>query len=307
MHTSSYMCLNRLSQLFRRCALQASVMATAVAYDHERCRYKVCVVCYRKGNRKLSSTDISTINDHVIEGYDIGNPDFPASLCNGCYLILSKRRNGHENIEIPFVDDYDPLRPTDLRSKQSCSCRICNVAKLNMQDAVKLKKKSGRPSDPNSNTRNCKKIKICSQCFAQIYSGCSHNPNSCASKSRVLKNLSNLINSSPTSEHVRVVKEHSSTISLNDQPASSKYMLSSDNMAVIQNDLNLSTRATLSLAQNIRKTTSRDAIEPYLKDKLYEKNHRLDDFFEVKESLFSHHRITKKLHDHSFIARICIP
>lgn len=258
-------------------------MATALDLDHERCRLKVCVLCYRKGSRKLSATDIAAINEFVIDGYDVNNPDFPASLCNGCYLLLSKRRNGHD-IDLPCFDDYDPQRPRDLRSEVSCSCKICKIAKVDKREATKLKKKPGRPSSsdtdgPSSTLR--RNIKICSQCFTIIHRGCVHNSNSCASLKNKVKNASDLLgSSSPTVVRLHRKLEKEERHKNDNSSTTSKFKISSENMSVIQQDLNLSTRETLVLASDIRKASqSRQIIEPCLKEKLYEKHHSLDDFF----------------------------
>ena len=58
--------------------------------EHERCRSKVCVVCYRKVNRTLS--EIQTVQEFLIDGYNISHPDFPNGICTGCSIILSKKR-----------------------------------------------------------------------------------------------------------------------------------------------------------------------------------------------------------------------
>ena len=254
-------------------------MATALDVDHERCRMKVCVLCYRKGCRNLSDTDIAAIREFVIEGYDVNNSDFPASICNGCYLLLSKKRRGHD-IDLPSFVDYDPQRPRDLRSEMKCSCKICNVAKVDKREAMKLKKKPGRPvsADDEASSTPRRNVKICSQCFTIIYRGCVHNSNSCRSIRNKIKNVSGLLDS-PTVQHLhRKFKEeepHENT-----EVHSSKFAISSDDMSVIQQDLNLSTRETLTLASDIRKASnSRRIIEPGLKEKLFDKYHSLDDFF----------------------------
>ena len=62
-----------------------------------------------------------------------------------------------------------------------------------------------------------------------------------------------------------------------------KQLFSADDLCTIQKDLDLSTRQVHTLAQDMRMASgSRQCIETGLKDKLYNKNHQLDDFFEER-------------------------
>ena len=88
------------------------------------------------------------------------------------------------------------------------------------------------------------------------------------------------------------------------QPTAKKQLFSADDFSIMQRDLQLSSRKSHALARDIRAAVgSRKAVESGLKEKLTEKNHVLDEFFEhrmldyrvkvtkTKEELISQHTI----------------
>ena len=67
-------------------------MANAVSsFDlaHDKCRSKVCIICYSKATRSLSTNEIEAIQEYVIDGYEVSNSDFPCGICVHCHLLLS--------------------------------------------------------------------------------------------------------------------------------------------------------------------------------------------------------------------------
>ena len=46
-------------------------MASFQETSHNNNRIKVCLVCYRKGERSLSENDIEVVKAHLIEEYDV--------------------------------------------------------------------------------------------------------------------------------------------------------------------------------------------------------------------------------------------
>ena len=71
-------------------------------------------------------------------------------------------------------------RQPELRSLSSCPCNICNVARMSINEYRKTKKKRGQPVVTSSKTPDqASSYKICSNCFAKIYKGCSHSAESC--------------------------------------------------------------------------------------------------------------------------------
>lgn len=230
---------------------------------HNESRKRVCVICYRKGNRHLSSNDVKSIQDFVIKDYDTENEDFPEAICNGCVLLLSKLRNG-QRVNLPQPTDYDPQRTNlVLRGSKTCSCRICTIAHCDLQSAVKMKKKPGRPKSENA-TEVLPNMKICGNCFSQLYPGCSHSKEACKSKRIKVDNVSSLVDTPKkcTKEQVasRVLDEAGTTLTTlgrkkivsSQARIESTQFLSAQNMCQIQNNLDLSDRQTLKLAQNVR-------------------------------------------------------
>lgn len=263
--------------------------------EHNKCRSRVCILCYRKGTRSLSLTDVGAIQEFVIEGYSVDNYLFPSAICNGCYLILSKKRNG-QNVKFPEVDTYDPGVSMVLRSSAICTCKICSVAKADKQDAVKMKKPRGRPTQHTDSTPTTSH-KVCSNCFAKIYPGCNHSANMCASRREKVNNVEKLLNSDVvTKERIasRIIDtaSDSSLATLGNQrkkiyttpPSSSSSIqkqLNVGDLSMIQQDLNLSTRQTYTLATDLRKCTgSRKIVQSNYKEELYSSHHQLDSFFE---------------------------
>ena len=109
--------------------LSEKIMASnySAIEKHEKCRKKVCIICYLKGDRHISQKEFDYIKLNVIYGLSSDNSDFPSGLCNGCQLLLNKQINGHD-ISLPKVESYDPERPLILRDTLECTCKICTVA-----------------------------------------------------------------------------------------------------------------------------------------------------------------------------------
>jgi len=154
--------------------------------DHSEARQKVCIICYHKASRPLSSLDIEGIQNFVIENYNPENPDLPCAICTPCQGALTKYRNGNMQTHLPIASDYDPGTRVLTRGNSVCSCRICKVAKSNGIAAKSLKRKrQGRPSSEVPN----KKFKLCTNCFTMLYQGCNHSQAQCNSKKHQVDNI----------------------------------------------------------------------------------------------------------------------
>ena len=102
--------------------------------DHSDCRKKVCVICYCKGSRVLSSTDAQSIRDFVIESNNVEDPDFPCGICNNnCRRILSDYRNGDTSRSLELATSHNPETRVLTHSKDVCQFRICEAAKLTVE------------------------------------------------------------------------------------------------------------------------------------------------------------------------------
>ena len=88
--------------------VQPSDMASKFEQVHNECRGRVCVCCYRKGDRTISSKEVECIDSYFTEGYTVENPDFPNALCTDCHIELNKKINDKGYHLVHKVDDYDP-------------------------------------------------------------------------------------------------------------------------------------------------------------------------------------------------------
>ena len=225
--------------------------------EHKKNRSKVCIVCHRKGSRSLSNNDIESVKKFVIKDYNVEDLDFPSALCNGCYLLLNKKAKGFE-VQLPIVASYDPERSKSLRSSSSvCNCRICQVAKLNFKEAKKLKAKRGQPSMKNNDLPKPmpQTLVIFGICYARLYSGCNHDCS--GSRRKRVVNIKALVSSPTTSQILasRTINDESLVTlgprkkRLSPTPVVKKQLFSADDMSMIQQGLNSSTRQTRILAQ----------------------------------------------------------
>lgn len=275
--------------------MMASASLTTVDEGHERARKRVCIVCYRKGTRSLSERDIENIRTFAIFDYKKGNPDLPCGLCSGCYLLLSKLKNGAE-VQLPIADDYDPIRPMNMRSMNNCNCRICIISSSKNQDALSLKRKPGRPSltsGPSTNKQKQEVFKVCSNCFTKIYRGCDHSASMCASRRQKVYNIEKLVADDDitkerlASRTINATDSSLATLGSKQKPIHSKpkegHTLSIEGMSAIQTDLNLSVRQVHRLCKDLRQvSSSRTLIQAGLKSGIYDTNHKLDDQFELR-------------------------
>ena len=103
-------------------------------------RAKVCVVCSRKATRNsLSENDIREIVTFVDKYYDKNDPAYPTGLCNGCHLLLNKKRNGHDVI-IPINQTYK-----SSKSMRYSAALIEDIAHSDVNRIMASKKRRGRP------------------------------------------------------------------------------------------------------------------------------------------------------------------
>ena len=84
-------------------------MATKALDDHDRCRKRVCVLCFKKGNRPISESELNFIQSNIILRYDVTNLNFPCVLCDACHILISKTSSDKVNVKLPEVESYNPL------------------------------------------------------------------------------------------------------------------------------------------------------------------------------------------------------
>ena len=287
-------------------------MATGYEAGHEACRGKVCVVCYQKATRLLSECASVVVKEHIIDHYDISNPDFPCGVCEGCNISLSKKR-ADPDFDIPHcVDDYDPQRKTGLRSLSTCQCKICKIAKLSGPAFLKHirahRKKRGRPSSKITPTP----YKICSKCFSKVYQGGSHSTEVCQRSAQRIKvdNIIQLASPKTLQKAASRVSDQTSTTPTGRPHSASvtkKNLFSSADMCAMQQDLQLSNTQTKTLARNIRLATgSRSSIAKNFTSSLIANNHRLDPYFDVKTLLYrGKDKVTKREFNFEQLTVLC--
>ena len=85
----------------------ATVLSTFDA-SHEECRHRVCIVCYGKGSRTLSETEIQTTQYFLIDGSDIKNSNFPCAAYVKCHIMLLKKYKDPDFLMPIRGIDYEP-------------------------------------------------------------------------------------------------------------------------------------------------------------------------------------------------------
>ena len=270
----------------------ASKMASSALEGHEKCCKKVCILCYKRGNRSISQKEMEHIQDNIIHELKRDNLDFPSAICKGCHLLLNKRLNGFA-ITLPHVESYDPERPLLLRDTQ-CNCKICKVATSSVLNVPKPK--PGRPKSTPDAEQMSPHLVICSKCFSRIGKGFKHD---CTRRGKVSNLENHLLTSPTTAQRVasRVVTttttSYLATLGPNSLPINSslpskKKLFTVEDMSLFQQDIGLSNRKVKRLAEDIRSTSGcRLIIEKGMSENLREKNHRLEDFFQATKCNFT--------------------
>ena len=189
-----------------------------------------------------------------------------------------------------------------------CHCIICTVASsFGSEVANSKKKKRGRPKSESETTPNSDTIKVCSRCYENIYAGCRHQCSENSYQRKKVYNLEKLIATPTTSERLtsRAINRCSdgmsfSTLSYRKRLVTAKEpprknLLSADDMNIIRKDLNLTSRGTLTLVQDLRMIAGSKVVESLAKEKTHYNNHKLDSFFEHKELRFTREIKGKKI------------
>lgn len=268
--------------------------------DHFQARHKVCVVCYKKADRTLSSIYVGVIRDNILENYSLENPDLPCGICNSCRIIVSQYKCGNTKRPLPVASDYNPGTRVMTRSQTACECNICCVARSNGLDAKSLKKRKGRPT--STCTPVPSKVKICPNCYSQVYQGCNHSEHHCKSQKQKLENISsNVLSDDKTKQQVTSMvlkdlcqKQSSSTVQLQtfgtplqvalpgkaSTSSTSSSQLSVEEVVAMQSKAGLSDRQLFQVLRDIRVKFGRHSIESNIRSTLIERKTVFSDLFE---------------------------
>ena len=130
--------------------VKPSDMASKFEQVHNQCQGRVCVCCYRKGDRIILSEEVECIDSNLIEGYTVKDPDFPSALCTDCHIELNKKINGNGYHLVPKVDDYDPGRSLFATFIGLRVQKLPKITGLAYQRMIKKKRKTSCSRENNS-------------------------------------------------------------------------------------------------------------------------------------------------------------
>ena len=107
---------------------------------HAASREKICIVCLKKADRKLTPNQIEGLTKFttIFESITLEDPRVPTGICNTCKSILSAKmqasQKGKTNdrvFKIPegFTFDLHFILPrTRSEEKSFCNCLLCQVS-----------------------------------------------------------------------------------------------------------------------------------------------------------------------------------
>ena len=182
-------------------------LTTEFDLGHDRCRSKVCVVCYEKDSRMLLDLEIDTVDKFLIDGYKSKHPDFPCEVSTGCSIALSKKRKDVD-FEIPVLGSYDLERKVGLWSVGTCSCRTSTLAKSNGLIVLQLSRKKREPGRPTSKPV-LSHMENCSNFFWTNAKGSNYTAVQCQNSKKT--KVEKLVNISSPSTFQRAALSHRKT------------------------------------------------------------------------------------------------
>ena len=159
---------------------------------HEENLATVCCVCGRKGNKYRNVTDDLALKVQLIHpSYDRSGGIHPTAICSTCRNALSELEKDPEQTRrrIPGKLDYSTIRgpgvSTRAKTDAGCSCSICSIGGLGVNDEKAHNKEIsnplGRPAgevekmETDDATANLNiSIKTCEYCRAEIRQGVKH-------------------------------------------------------------------------------------------------------------------------------------
>lgn len=256
--------------------------------SHEENRFKVCLYCGQKTNEKLS---LDWIVKRIKFDFDLSDRRIPKGICSSCRNCVVRT-----GIEPKSSENWNEIIVTpDTRSKHSCSCKICNIAK---QQGRPMKRKPGPPADSPP-----VKIKVCDKCLTVIGKGLSHKCTSVSLKNNVLQKISSEVKvGEQIASHVirdkledssKVIKLTSEagrplTVTVGQQSkVTENKQISVTDMLHLQSKLSISNTKTVKLATELRLIMKdRSIIQPGLKDALPKVDAIFSELFDYCNVLF---------------------
>ena len=237
---------------------------------------------------------------------DFDDERYPTKLCSNCYTIVSEYKHNIFTRKI-ILFDHSKLPKIRLftRNTDKCECLVCDTARASttlnfaLSKSVMQKRKPG--PIPSKSVDTPSPISMCSHCFSELARGKPHN---CTQTQRHDNLLSYAAGTSSGVKHdsreslatsiIRSKMEENMNdtnicslsakrgrpLSIEISPKVSATKVTAEDFHRIQSDLNLSTNQTKTLGKHIRSSFgTRSVTEPYIREKLQQKAHQLDNLF----------------------------
>ena len=180
-----------------------------------------------------------------------------------------------------------------------CHCIICTVASLFGAKVAIQRRTMTIQKVKVKLLQKPTTIKVFSCCYENIYAGRRHQYSENRYRRKRFYNLEKLIATPTASERLasREINRCSDDMSLStlssrkclvtskEPPRNNLFLV--DTMNIIEKDLNLTSRGTLTLVQDLRMIAGSKVVESSAKEKTYYNNHKLDNFFKHKELRFT--------------------
>ena len=136
---------------------------------HSENRHLVCAMCYLKSDRKISPAQEKLIQLHVNNNYSCELEGLPTGICLKCRSILNKDTVNFQQNEVQEKHAREgAVQWNATRSKDNCSCIVCEVASSKggayKRLVVKILMKEKQKVAP----------KLCPKCLTAISRGRSH-------------------------------------------------------------------------------------------------------------------------------------
>ncbi|KAJ8679232.1 hypothetical protein QAD02_015019 [Eretmocerus hayati] len=282
------------------------------AYSHAENRRRICVLCQgKKSSMKVIGASMKNLIQKFLS-YNLEDDRLPAAICSACRIGVYRLSKGEKSVKLQFPDyskyTYPPPEKLSSREAGICPCTLCCLARKNGRETWNRKKKFAPVSKKKLNTN-----KNCSKCSMTIAKGRRHN----CQTSRRYRNIKQIADSklSFTQKEQMVCsyikdslgtkavarKKHESKeillpqrrgkrlrVSVGQLKTKEVRQISSSDVSQVQTRFGLSSKKMKGISTAFRVASrNRRMFEPNLMTKLDVSNHKLDEFFEVREDVFT--------------------
>ncbi|KAJ8685580.1 hypothetical protein QAD02_021373 [Eretmocerus hayati] len=282
------------------------------AYSHAENRRRICVLCQgKKSSMKVIGASMKNLIQKFLS-YNLEDDRLPAAICSACRIGVYRLSKGEKSVKLQFPDyskyTYPPPEKLSSREAGICPCTLCCLARKNGRETWNRKKKFAPVSKKKLNTN-----KNCSKCSMTIAKGRRHN----CQTSRRYRNIKQIADSklSFTQKEQMVCsyikdslgtkavarKKHESKeillpqrrgkrlrVSVGQLKTKEVRQISSSDVSQVQTRFGLSSKKVNGISTAFRVASrNRRMFEPNLMTKLDVSNHKLDEFFEVREDVFT--------------------